>query len=219
MANNSVKSNRKTMLATTYIVRVAFMSALLTALKFALSFVPNVEVVTLLILVYGACFSLAYALPATLIFCAVEVAIYGVGSWVLLYFVYWPLLALFASLFLKGGRLPLALIFAVLGSELFGVLSACCDTLFCVSYFVGDQGAKYWVAYYLRGVVFDIIHMVSNFVVVLVLYKPLTLVCKKFAPQNYYRQKTSSKLISAPYVYIRELNNHTTNHEFEDDIH
>ncbi len=204
MANYSAKSNRRAQLATTYIVRVAFMSALLTALKFALSFVPNVEVVTLLILVYGACFGLAYALPATLIFCAVEVAIYGVGSWVLLYFVYWPLLALFASLFLKGGRLPLAMVFAVLGSVLFGVLSACCDTLFCVTYFVGDQGAKYWVAYYLRGVVFDIIHVVSNFAVVLFLYRPLTMVCKKLAPQNYHRQKTSSKLINAPYEYVRE---------------
>lgn len=210
------KTPSKTRLTTTYIVRVAFMSAMLTALKFALSFVPNVEVVTLLILVYGACFSIAYALPATLIFCAVEVAIYGVGSWVLLYFVYWPLLALFASLFLKGSRLPLALIFATVGSELFGVLSACCDTLFCITSLVGDQIGKYWVAYYLRGVVFDIIHIVSNFVVVLVLYKPLTLVCKKLAPQNYYRQKTSSKLIFSPYVYIREIDNNTNNQDFED---
>lgn len=196
--------NNKAKLTTTYVVRVAFMSALLTALKFALSFVPNVEVVTLLILVYGACFGLAYALPATLIFCAVEVAIYGASSWVLLYFLFWPLLALLASLFLKGGRTWLALIFAVVGSEFFGVLSACCDTLFCVANLSPAALGDYWVAYYLRGVVFDIVHIVSNFIVVLVLYKPLVSVCKKIAPKNYYSRRISSKAINMKDCYVRE---------------
>ncbi|MDE6059872.1 MAG: hypothetical protein K2G31_00135, partial [Clostridia bacterium] len=81
-----------------YVARVAAMAAMLTAFKFALSFVPNIEVVTLLILVYGSAMGIAYALPATLIFCSIEVAIYGAGSWVLLYFIYWPLLALLAGL-------------------------------------------------------------------------------------------------------------------------
>ena len=77
---------KKGRLAAEYVVKVAVMSALLTALKFALSFIPNVEVVTLLIMVYAAVFGAAYALPAVLVFCAVEVAIYGAGSWVVLYF-------------------------------------------------------------------------------------------------------------------------------------
>ena len=113
--NESVSSERsrvssagKGRLAAAYVARVAVMSAMLTALKFALSFVPNVEVVTLLVMVYAAAFGAAYALPATVIFCAVETAIYGAGSWVVLYFVYWPLLALLSCLaFGKLRRLPL----------------------------------------------------------------------------------------------------------------
>lgn len=166
-------------LATSYIVKVAFMSALLTALKFALSFIPNVEVVTVLICVYASVFGIAYALPATLIFCAVEVAIYGVGSWVLLYFVYWPMLAVCASLLLKGGRPLRAILLGAMGTFVFSLLSACCDTLFCIGYFSSADLAKYWVAYFMRGLPFLGIHVASNLVVFLLLYTPMTSVCKR----------------------------------------
>ena len=167
---------------TLYVARVAAMAAMLTAFKFALSCIPNVEVVTLLILVYGSAMGIAYALPATLIFCSIEVAIYGAGSWVLLYFIYWPLLAFLSSLLLRGRRLWLAIILGVLGSVLFGVLSACCDTLFCVTNLAPAHIGKYWVAYYLRGLYFDLSHVISSAVTVSVLYVPLVGVLKKIAP-------------------------------------
>lgn len=177
------KANRKAgRNATLYIVRVAFMAAMLTAFKFALSFVPNVEPVTIMILVYGSALGLAYALPATLIFCTVEIAIYGVGSWVLLYYVYWTLLALLSSLLLRGRRAVLAIILGVFGSILFGVLSACCDTLFCVVSLAPSRLGDYWIAYYIRGLYFDIVHVISNAVIISVLYVPLVAVLKKVAP-------------------------------------
>ena len=166
-------------LAAAYVVKVAVMAAMLTALKFALSFVPNVEVVTLLVMVYAAAFGAAYALPATVIFCAVETAIYGAGSWVVLYFVYWPLLALLSCLaFGKLRRLPLwlspaAAAFAAVMSAFFGVLSACCDTLYVAVGFPGLDLAAYWTAYYLRGLAFDGVHILSNAIVVGVLFLPL----------------------------------------------
>ena len=165
-----------------YVARVAAMAAMLTAFKFALSFIPNVEVVTLLILVYGSAMGIAYALPATLIFCAIEVAIYGAGSWVLLYFIYWPLLAILSSLLLRGRRLWLAIMLGVIGSVLFGVLSACCDTLFCVTNLAPAHIGRYWVAYYLRGLYFDLSHVISSAVTVSVLYLPLVGVLKRIAP-------------------------------------
>ncbi len=168
--------------AAIYVARVAAMSAMLTAFKFALSFVPNVEVVTVLILVYGSAMGIAYALPATLIFCAVETAIYGFGSWVLLYFVYWPLLALAAGILLRGARVWLALALGVIGSVLFGVLSACCDTLFCAANLAPSYLGRYWAAYYLKGLYFDLAHVISSAVTVAVLYVPLVAVLKKIAP-------------------------------------
>ena len=161
-------------LAAAYVVKVAVMAAMLTALKFALSFVPNVEVVTLLVMVYAAVFGAAYALPAVLVFCAAEVALYGVGGWVILYFVYWPMLAAVSCLlFAKRRNIFLAVAVAALMSALFGVLSACCDTLYvAVGLYEGDL-AHYWLAYYVRGLYFDIVHVVSNFIVVAVLFRPL----------------------------------------------
>lgn len=161
-------------LAAAYVVKVAVMAALLTALKFALSFIPNVEVVTLLIMVYAAVFGAAYALPAVLVFCAAEAAIYGAGSWVILYFIYWPMLAAVSCLlFARRRNIFLAAAVAVVMSALFGVLSACCDTLYvAVGLYEGDL-AHYWLAYYVRGLYFDLVHVVSNFIVIAVLFKPL----------------------------------------------
>ncbi len=205
MTNTMQNKNRKTArLATLFVVRVAFMSALLTALKFALSFVPNVEIVTLLILVYGSCFGIAYALPATLIFCAVEVAIYGVGSWTILYFIYWPLLALFSSLFLKGRRAWLALIFAIVGSALFGVLSAVSDTLLALPNLREQDVTKYFVAYYLRGLTFDGIHIGSNVAVVLLLYKPLCIACSRLMPHTVVIRGVPKKVANLPHYYSIE---------------
>lgn len=155
-------------------MKVAVMSALLTALKFALSFIPNVEVVTLLIMVYAAVFGAAYTLPAVVVFCAVEIAIYGAGSWVILYFIYWPMLAAVSCLlFARRRNIFLAVAVAVVMSALFGVLSACCDTLYvAVGLYEGDL-AHYWLAYYVRGLYFDLVHVVSNFIVIAVLFKPL----------------------------------------------
>lgn len=161
-------------LAAEYVVKVAVMSAMLTALKFALSFIPNVEVVTLLIMVYAAVFGALYTLPAVCVFCAVEVAIYGFGSWVLLYFVYWPALALLCcALFRRRRSLLVAVAIAAVMSALFGVLSACTDTLFVAVGFPGLDFGAYWAAYYVRGLYFDLVHAVSNFCVVGLLFLPL----------------------------------------------
>lgn len=165
---------RKGRLAAEYVVKVAVMSALLTALKFALSFVPNVEVVTVLVMVYAAVFGAVYVLPAAIVFCAVEVAIYGAGSWVILYFLYWPLLAAVSCVAFSGKRNVIAAAtLAAVMSAFFGVLSACCDTLYVAVGFPDLDLGAYWVAYYIRGLWFDLVHIVSNVVVVSALFIPL----------------------------------------------
>ncbi len=168
------KKGERIRLTAQYVVKVAIMAAMLTSFKFALSFVPNVEVVTVLIAVYASAAGVVYALPAVLVFCAVEVALYGAASWVLLYFLYWPLLALLFSLLSRRRNLVAAVAIAVVMSLFFGVLSACCDTLFvAVGVSDGFNIGQYWLAYYVRGLYFDIVHTVSNFFVVGVLYLPL----------------------------------------------
>lgn len=180
----SIKRNGK--LATIFVARVALIAALLTVGKMAFAAVPNVEVVTVLIIVYGATLGLPYALTATLIFCTVEMAIWPPHTWVLLYYIYWPALALVSSLALRRNNVLWATIFAVVigvvGSFLFGLLSACVDTLFCVGNLTPEDLRKYWIAYYLRGVYFDVVHMISNGIIVGVLFAPLVLLVRGIAP-------------------------------------
>ncbi len=200
MSENSGKDKAK--LGTLYIVRVAFMAALLTVGKLALSFIPNVEIVTVLVIVYGSALGIGYVLPATLIFCSVEMALYGVGTWNALYFAYWPLLGIAASA-LRGRRLPVAVLTAAVFSVFFGFLDAGITTLFVVGKLSSLELEKYFVAYYLRGLYFDLVHVVSSAVTVGALYVPLVGVLKSVARDAYLRHCLSTRAASLPYAYVR----------------
>lgn len=172
-----------------FVARVALMAGMLTAFKFALSFIPNVEVVTVLIIVFASAWGLRYALPATLVFCAVEVAIYGGAgypSWIILYFIYWPLLAVVSWACLrKKQRTWVAMIIGVVGSVIFGVMSACTDTLCVIGLIPNENLATYWALYYVRGLWFDLVHVASSFVTILALYGGLVKISKRIqVPKN-----------------------------------
>ncbi len=177
------KMKKRTVLTAQYVTQVAVMAGLITALKFALSFLPNVELITLLIAVFSTVWGLKYSLPATIVFCLVEMAIYGVGSWLLLYIIYWPLLAVIFYYALRNKKTPVAMGISVgiglILTALFGVLSACTDTLFVIGAVSKDMLGTYFVSYYLKGLWFDIVHVVSVVISLLVLYIPLVKVCER----------------------------------------
>ncbi len=69
------------------------LAATITGGKLALAAVPNVEIVTLLIIVYTAVFGLSVSLPVTLIFVSAEILIFGLNTWVVSYYIHWCALA------------------------------------------------------------------------------------------------------------------------------
>ena len=73
-----------------YIALAGVYAALLTGGKEALAAIPNVEVVTLLCALGGYALG-AVALASIAAFVTVEGAIYGFGSWIISYYVHWPL--------------------------------------------------------------------------------------------------------------------------------
>lgn len=190
------------MLTAGYVTQVAVMAGMLTALKFALSFLPNVEVITLLIAVFSTVWGVKYSAPATVVFCLVEMAIYGIAGWVILYFVYWPTLAVVFhfALHKKTGWKALAIAtgIGVLFSVLFGVLSASVETTLVLGNVPADKLGTFFLSYYVKGLWFDLVHTVSVLASVVVLYLPLTAVGQKikrgmlnFARQN-KEQSTAS---------------------------
>ena len=151
---------------------VGIMSATLTAGKLALSFLPNVEIVTLVTALYSYSFG-ALGLLASFVFVITEMLIYGFGSWVISYFIYWPAVALLfmhlGFLRVRGRILPTVL--AVVMTVIFGVLTSLVDIGLFSGFF--DNFIARFSIYYLRGIPFYVVHAVSNAVIFLFLYPPL----------------------------------------------
>lgn len=146
------------------ITLIGMMIATLEAAKYALSFLPNVELVSFLIIVYTLFFGkrIFFALP---VFALLEGFLYGFGVWWVMYLYVWPLLAILVLLFRKQ-QSPY---FWCLLSGIFGLFfgALCAIPYLFVS---GIYGA---VAWWIAGIPFDLIHAVSNFLLCLVLFTPM----------------------------------------------
>ena len=154
------------------IATIAIMAATMSGGKLAMSVLPNIEPVTILIAVYASVFGFAYVLPAAAVFVVLDVLIYGLNTWVMSYLIYWPLVALvFAIVNHKQKNLWINVFTAVLLTLFFGVLTSLVD----VGLFLGTFD-NFWQRFgvmYARGIPFFVTHVVSNFAIFLLCYNPL----------------------------------------------
>lgn len=146
------------------VVVIAFLSAIVTVGKMSLSAVPNVEVVSLLFILYTVVFGWRYGLLTAIVFATTEILIWGLGLWTIGYYLIWPILVLMTTM--VPLRFQNVVGYAVL-SGLFGFLFG----LFFAIYTAPLLNVSIWV-YWLNGVMFDVVHMVGNVVVMLLLYIP-----------------------------------------------
>ena len=166
------------------IALIAMIAAMLTGGKLAL-FLPNVEIVTLIIILTSCVFGITVSLPATLIFVTVEPFFHEVSTWLLSYYIYWPLLALVFSIFMKNKENPLfPTILAAIMTFLFGVITTLIDTIFAG----GLNNGMFFRLFgfiYARGVGFCLTHILSNLIIVAILYKPLYILLKRLKERMY----------------------------------
>lgn len=151
------------------IALIGMMTATLEAAKLALSWLPNVELVTLLVLVYTLYFGrrIFFVIP---VFILVEGFIYGIGVWWIMYLYAWPLLAILTLLFRK---VQTVWFWAVLA----GAFGLCFGALCSIPYYF-ISGPLYAFSWWISGIPFDVLHGASNFAVCLLLFRPLTNLCK-----------------------------------------
>lgn len=152
---------------------VGISAATIECAKLALAFLPNVEVVTLLTALYGYTFGWLGILAAVVFVC-IEPLIWGVNTWVILYFIYWPLVAFVFMLLGKAkvkSRWVLTLT-AVMLTVFFGLLSSLIDIGLFSGYF--DNFFYRFSIYYLRGVPFYLTQIATNAVVFPLLFIPIT---------------------------------------------
>ena len=140
------------------------LGALTFGAKVAMSFLPNIEPVSLFVMIFGAALGRKCIYPIYT-YVALEILIYGIGTWNLMYLYIWTILALFAWLLRKQEH---PLVWALLSGGFglaFGALCAPADFL------LGD--VHYVLAKWTSGILFDVYHCVGNFVIALLLFKPL----------------------------------------------
>ena len=147
------------------LAEIAAMTAILEAAKFALNAIPNVELVTLLVIVFTRHFGWKKTLPAVLLFALLECMWWGFGTWSAVYFYMWPLLVLLTHLVRKEESVW---VFAMLAG-FFGLFFGAFSALATVVLFGFRTAFAWWIS----GIPYDLIHGAANFLICLLLYKPL----------------------------------------------
>lgn len=150
---------------------IALLTAILTICKMALGFIPNVEVVTLILVTSAMTFGIKKSLLVSLLFCTIQGFIFGFDPNILCYYIHWDALVL-GCIFLKKAKhneLIIAL-YAAFMSFLFGVQSSATAVL--LSGGLSSFLSKFTMMY-ISGWLFYTIHIVSNFIIFLVIYKTL----------------------------------------------
>ena len=132
--------------------------------KFVMSGLPNIEPVSLLLMLFAVTFG-AKALFPMCIYIVLEILIYGIQLWNINYLYVWPIWVVIA-LSLRKTESPLlwAVIAAVFGL-FFGLL--------CAPVYLFTGGVAFAVNWWLSGIPFDLLHCAGNFVMVLLLFAPL----------------------------------------------
>ena len=146
------------------LILFGILGSLTFAMKLVMAALPNIEPVTLCLLVYGAVFGCKALYPAY-VYVILEILYFGLGTWNFCYLYIWAI-PVVAGFTLRTMRRSLgwALVSGVFGL-LFGALCGIVDA------FIG--GAAYAVAKWASGIPFDIAHCLGNFGIALVLFKPL----------------------------------------------
>lgn len=165
------------------IVLIPLLSATITGGKLALAVIPNVEIVSLLFIVYAAVFGLRKTLLISIIFSTTEVFIYGFNTWLLAYYFVWPLLITLAVMIHRifNSEWAMAILSLVFGLS-FGLLFAIFESFFF--------GIAYGIAYWARGIPFDLVHGGSNFIVAIFLYTPLYKLLCRLRDKAWYNNVT-----------------------------
>lgn len=154
---------------------MALMVAIIEVCKFALAHIPNVELTSFWIIMFALYFGtrIFYIIP---VFILIEGAVYGIHLWWIMYLYAWPLLAIVTLLLRKmKGAWEWSMVSGIFGLS-FGLL--------CAIPYIFTSGIYGAFAYWVAGIPYDLIHGVGNFVIMLVLYKPINTVMGKMSAQS-----------------------------------
>lgn len=170
-----MREKKKNQISTKDVCLVGIMVAVIEVCKITMSFLPNIELTSFWLIMFTLFFGrrVFWAVP---VFVLLEGCVYGFGLWWGMYLYVWPLLVLFTWLFRSQKSVWFWSVFSAIFGLVFGLLSS---LTYVVIGAVGEgvksglySGFSWWIA----GIPWDITHGIGNFILMLVLYKPVTLI-------------------------------------------
>ena len=159
-----MKDTDKKILDIRDLAELSVMCALMVGGKEVMNALPNIHPVMLILIlcvrIYGV-----KSLYSIIGFVMIELMIYGVSLWTVCYLYTWPLYCIAALPFKENNSRLFWGLYAAAAGLLFGPLSALTTAVL--------SGWKASIAYWVSGIPYDIIHCISNFVIVYFLVDPL----------------------------------------------
>lgn len=151
---------------TKQLVQTAILGLILYIYQVVFSFIPNVEFVSLLILMYAIALP-KLSLSAIFVFILLEGLQWGFGLWWWSYLYVWPILYMMVKFLKKYIKQDDVLSWSIV----LGFYGLVFGSLFSIVYI--PVSLSYAITYWISGLIFDVIHCISNFILCLLLFKPI----------------------------------------------
>lgn len=154
------------------------MVAVIEACKLALAHLPNIELTSLWLILFTLVFGKRafYAVP---VFILIEGVIYGFNLWWIMYLYAWPLLCIAVLLLRSFDHVLTWSLLSGLFGLFFGLM--CALPYLVIGTVDGGfgNGLRTAFAWWIAGIPFDVLHGIGNFVLMLLLYRPLSGIMKR----------------------------------------
>lgn len=141
----------------------ALLGAVMFALKMAMVGLPNIEPVSLLVILYTLTFGRRAFWP-TALYVLLEILTWGINLWTIGYLYIWAVLALLTQLFRNMN--------SVLGWAVLSGSFGLCFGFLCTPACLITGGWAFAFSWWISGIPYDLLHCVGNFFMVLVLFNP-----------------------------------------------
>ena len=157
---------------------IGIMIAVIEVCKFVMAPLPNIELTSFWLIMFTLYFDkrVYFVVPALII---IEGAVFGFGLWWIMYLYAWPLLVIVTTIFKKSQS-------AVTFSLISGIFGLCFGLMCSVPYvFINTTGTDFAngiraaFAWWVAGIPFDLLHGGGNFILMMILYTPVSKVMKK----------------------------------------
>lgn len=147
------------------IVLLGLFASILTSAQIILSFLPNIEIVSLLILVFAIRLGARKTVWITLLYSTLNILLWGLNISTIGYFFIWSGYAVICSKCKKflNKDINVAIFLGIFGL-VFGAL-------FAILYL--PMGVSVAFSYWVNGLMFDLIHCVSNFIMGIWVFSPV----------------------------------------------